>query len=95
LGYEEALTIEMCMPLMAPFTLRRPHQALDSFIRIVIAFLWNQEIKSWYYLEMNASTNSCKIKNIVDFLLQIVEHCKQGNWHFDWVDKQYNKHKCL
>jgi hypothetical protein len=44
---------------------------------------------------MNASTNSCKIKNIADFLLQIVEHYKQGNWHFDCIDKQHNKHKCL
>ncbi len=91
----EDLIIEMCMELMAPCTLGRPHQALNSFVTIVIAFFWSQEIISWDYLEMNASTNSCKIKNIVDFLLQKVEHCKQINWHFDWVDKQHNKHKCL
>jgi hypothetical protein len=35
LGYEEDLTIEMCMPLMAPRTLGRPHQALNSFITTV------------------------------------------------------------
>ncbi len=76
LGHEEDLTIEMCMPLMAPCTLGRPHQVLNSFITIVIAFFLSQEIKSWYYLKMNASTNSCKTKNIVNFLLQRVEHCK-------------------